>query len=305
MIRVDILLATYNGATYLPEQLDSLFAQEDVDVSVLVRDDGSTDNTLEVVGDYIRRYPEKIRIVNDGFPRGGASANFFRLLAQESDAEFFAFCDQDDVWLPRKLITAVNALSTLEKGAPGLFLCGYWVVDASLNTRGRSLVLERPLGFGNAIVKNVATGAVSVFNRPLWQLLRRPDLDMKQIFMHDWWAYLLAAAFGRVLYDATPMVQYRQHGNNVLGAAHGINGWIKRWQIFTSGKDRNVASTQMRYFYRIYQDQLQPAQRALLADVCQPTSRLQPVWRLLRRDIYCMRLVDELILIFRMLAGRF
>lgn len=305
MHKIDILLATYNGAPYLPEQLDSVFAQEGVEPRVLVRDDSSSDRTLEVVADYARRYPGRVLLVDDGLPRGGAAANFFRLLAQPSEAAWFAFCDQDDVWLPRKLITAIEALATIPPATPGLFLCGYYVVDKDLNRLGRSLILQRPLGFGNAIVKNVATGAVSVFNRALWQQLRRPDLDLGRIFMHDWWAYLLAASFGKVLYDPEPLVLYRQHGGNVLGAAHGLNGWIKRWKIFMGGQDRGVASGQMRYFYELYQAELQPGQRAVMKDICQPSSRLVAIRRVLRRDVYCMRTVDELILIFRMIMGRF
>jgi len=305
MYKIDILLATYNGAPYLPEQLDSIFAQEGVVPRVLVRDDGSRDDTLAVVEAYARRYPGQVFLVQDEHKPAGAAANFFRLLAQPSEAEYFSFCDQDDVWLPRKLITAITALNTVPAAMPGLFLCGYYVVDKDLNTLGRSLILERPLGFGNAIVKNVATGAVSVFNRALWQQLRRPNLDMKRIFMHDWWAYLLAASFGKVLYDREPLVLYRQHGGNVLGAAHGLNGWIKRWKMFRGGQDRGVVSTQMRYFYDLYQGELQPAQRAVMHDICQPASRWVAIRRVLRGDVYCMRPVDAMILIFRMAMGRF
>jgi glycosyltransferase involved in cell wall biosynthesis len=305
MVKIDVLLATYNGAPYLPEQLDSVFAQEGVIPRVLVRDDDSRDDTLKVVEEYALRYPGRIFVVSDEHKPAGAAANFFRLLGQPSEAPYFAFCDQDDVWLPRKLISAIEALEKLPEATPALWLCGYYVVDKDLNTLGRSLILQRPLGFGNAIVKNVATGAVSVFNRALWQRLRRPDLELTHIFMHDWWAYLLAASFGKVLYEQEPMVLYRQHGNNVLGAAHGLNGWIKRWQIFRSGKDRGVASGQMRYFYELYKDELQPAQRAVMKDICLPDNRFVAIRRVLRRDVYCMRTVDELILIFRMVMGRF
>jgi glycosyltransferase involved in cell wall biosynthesis len=303
MVRIDVLLASYNGASYLAAQLDSLLAQEAVNLRVLIRDDGSRDDTLAIIADYVARFPQQIVPVRDSHAGAGAAANFLRLLALPSDADFFAFCDQDDIWLPQKLQRAVSALMPLA-ATPALFVSGFMTADSELRPLGRSLQFRRPPGFGNAIVQNIVIGAATVINRPLWQLIHRQPLDASRMVMHDWWIYLLATAFGRVIYEPEPLIIYRQHGANVVGTGQSLAQRWRRLGGFFSGKDRDKVSRQARYFLEVFGDELADPQRRLIEDVYQPGHGVLALWRLLRRDVYGMRGRDDLVLAVRLLLGR-
>ena len=111
MKNIAILLATYNGGQYLREQLDSLFAQTNQDFRIVIHDDGSTDNTVEIINEYKEKYPERIEVL-DGKPKGTPKANFMYLLS-EVEADCYFFCDQDDVWLPTKVEESLKAFKNL------------------------------------------------------------------------------------------------------------------------------------------------------------------------------------------------
>ncbi|HEX8431499.1 MAG TPA: glycosyltransferase, partial [Longimicrobium sp.] len=116
-VRVEVALATHNGERYLPALLDSLFAQTHRDFTVVVSDDGSTDRTVEVLGEYAERNPGRMRIVGTTPRRLGAAGNFSSILPHLT-ADYVFFCDQDDVWLPRKIELSLARLRALEADAP-------------------------------------------------------------------------------------------------------------------------------------------------------------------------------------------
>jgi len=304
MSAVQVLLATYNGGAYLAQQLDSILAQQCVELSILLRDDGSTDNTLAIVADYQQRYPQQLQLLRDEHPAAGAAANFLHLLAAESTADYVAFCDQDDVWLPDRLLVAVQALQAIKADVPALYFSAYLTGNAQLEPVGRSLLFQRPPGFGNALVQNIVIGATTVINRPLWQMLREPGLDAREMIMHDWWAYLLASAFGRVIYDPEPRIIYRQHVANVIGTGQGLNKRWRRLQGFFNGSDAGRAGRQARYFWQRHGQQLSAAQQQLLQDVYLSGSGLKALRCLLTRQVYGMRGRDDLVLALRLLLGR-
>jgi glycosyltransferase involved in cell wall biosynthesis len=257
--RVDVLMATYNGAAYLREQIDSVLAQEGVALRLVVRDDGSRDATPAILADYAARYPEIVSVLTDSVQRG-ASENFMLLLQQPSQADYFAFCDQDDVWLKDKLITAVEALES--SAAPVRLYCSaVSYVDESLEALGSSARQVTP-SFNNALVENIAQGCTMVFDAALRQtvLQHLPD----KAAMHDWWMYLVAAAFGRVLHDPVPHMLYRQHGRNVVGGGFSLTQKIrKNWLRYTSGKAWQMAA-QADQLQQLYPDALSPVQKELI-----------------------------------------
>jgi len=304
MTTVQVLLATYNGGAYLAQQLDSIFAQQGVSLSVLVRDDGSTDNTLAIIDDYSRRYPGQLRLLRDEVAPAGAAANFLRLLAAEPAADYAAFCDQDDCWLPDRLQVAVSALQQVEAGIPALYFSGYLIGNDQLEPVGRSLLFLRPPGFGNALVQNIVIGATTVINRRLWDCLREPGLDARRMIMHDWWAYLLASAFGRVIYDPEPRIIYRQHAANVVGTGQGLAKRWRRLSGFFSGADRGRVTRQALYFRERHGGQLTAEQLGLLDDLYGPGFGLGALRRLLARQVYGMRGRDDLILALRLSLHR-
>ena len=212
--RVAVLMSTYNGARWLPAQLDSLDAQEGVEVTLIVRDDGSTDDTLAVLARYARRWPALAHVPSG--PNLGPPMSFLALLAAApSGADYYAFCDQDDVWRPGKLARAVARLAA-EPG-PALYGSNVTCVAEDLSPIG----VPREDGdgrFQHLLFENIVYGCTAVMNRAARELIaaRPPE---RGVIMHDWWCALVAAAFGRVIYDPEPgLILYRQHGGNSIGA---------------------------------------------------------------------------------------
>lgn len=255
---VVILLSTYNGARFLPEQLGSLAAQEGLGGTALLwRDDGSTDGTRALLEGFALP-GGRVREAAELSGRLGAARSFLALLAAAPEAPFYAFCDQDDVWLPRKLARAVEQLARLPADQPA-FCCGrQQLVDASLQPLGLSPVPRRPLGFGNALAQNVATGCTMVLNAAARRLMAAaPPPPAGSI--HDWWCYLMVTgAGGQVIFDPEPGILYRQHGGNVIGAAPSL----PRRAI---GAMRRGAPAFLRLFYG-HLDALAEAQGLLTPD---------------------------------------
>jgi glycosyltransferase involved in cell wall biosynthesis len=244
---VAVLLSTWNGARFISSQLDSLLQQTDADWRLYWRDDGSDDDTAAAVRRFAAGQPPG-RCTELVVPAGrlGVTQSFLLLLRTALDADprtsWFAFADQDDVWLPDKLARGVASLGEAGLGqaglgqaglgkaglgagdlagsvdrSPGLYCARQLLVDADLQRQGLSLPVRRAPGFPGSLTQNIATGCTVMLNRPAAQLVCRsapPPLTI-----HDWWCYLLvSAAGGSVLFDDRPAVLYRQHGGNAVGA---------------------------------------------------------------------------------------
>ena len=217
--RVAVLLSTHNGAEFLGAQLDSLVAQTCTDWRLHWRDDGSSDATAALMQRF-RHGPGRGRVVVHPPGRLGVTASYLALL-RAADAEFVAFADQDDVWLPDKLARGVRALGAVPPGVPALYCARQVLVDAGLRRLGLSCAVRRPAGFPAALTQNIATGCTVMLNRAAARLVagsRQPGSTL-----HDWWSYLVvAAAGGTLLLDETPTVLYRQHPANLVGAPRSM-----------------------------------------------------------------------------------
>jgi len=258
--KVDVLLATYNGQDFIAEQIDSVLSQQGVCVRIFVRDDGSTDATLNIIDEYRARYPDSVFLVEDDVAHCGAMHNFFYLMREISSADYFSFCDQDDVWFSDKLRIAVAGLEAAGSG-PRLYCSAVDYVDSSLHLIGNSSRPTYP-AFNNALAENIAQGCTMVFDASLRKLIveRIPE----GATIHDWWTYLVASAFGTVIYDPEPRLQYRQHGGNVVGGGFSFwQKWQKRYRRFISGNAWKMAA-QAEELLRLYPDMLTPAQKDLI-----------------------------------------
>lgn len=214
--RIAVLLSTYDGAAYLGDQLASLLAQTCPHWTLLWRDDGSTDGTPEIMATWMRG-AGKGRCVAVG-PEGrlGPTPSFMALLRAAGDADFVAFADQDDVWLPDKLARGAAALDAVPPGTPALYCARQVLVDAALGRIGVSAPI-RPLGFPAALTQNVATGCTVMMNRDAATLVAGSEPPSTSL--HDWWSYLVVAASGgRLIVDPEPVVLYRQHPGNLVGS---------------------------------------------------------------------------------------
>ena len=225
METIEILLATYNGAEYLSEQMDSILGQDTDAWHLTVSDDGSSDATTQIIDAYALKYPQKITRVFSGTRFGNARDHFFWLMGQ-CDADFMLFCDQDDVWHPDKVRLFAQALQegTRQHGrqTPLLVFSDLKVVDQELNCMYPSLTrMQRQSpniqDFRYLLYQNTVTGCAMGINRSLAELAGRCE-DPSQMVMHDWWLALAAARFGRMLYLDESTIDYRQHGKNSVGA---------------------------------------------------------------------------------------
>lgn len=218
--RVAVLLATYNGASYLQAQLDSLRAQRDVAVRLHVRDDGSTDATCAILQQHAQTWPELADAAPQ--PNLGAARSFMALLqTAPDDAEYYAFCDQDDVWLPDKLARATAALA--HDQGPALYCSNLECVTQELAVIGVPAAY-RNMRFQHILFENIATGCTVVLNARARALIIG-DPPQNGLVMHDWWCALVIAALGRIHYDPEPGVRYRQHGSNTIGMHPG---WLSQ-----------------------------------------------------------------------------
>ena len=231
MKEIQVLMSTYNGEKYLKEQLDSIFKQIDVKVRLLVRDDGSKDETLKILKQY-----DDIEVVTG--KNEGPTKSFLDLIELAGDYDYYAFADQDDVWDNNKLFVAISMLLELE--GPAVYSSDARIVDENLKFIKKE-TKSPVVTLGSAIVKNYVTGCTAVFNRELMVKLKKYKPNHAPF--HDWWINLVCLSIGgKSIFDNTPHISYRQHGNNVVsGNATFIKKWSSRLKKFRKkpyGRDK-------------------------------------------------------------------
>lgn len=237
--RVAILLSTYNGAAYLREQLESLIAQTCQDWVIHASDDGSSDATLAILQEYRQRLGNDRLHVHAG-PRQGFAANFLSAIGRaREEADFFAFCDQDDLWEPDKLQRGLAWAMSQQSDRPLLYCSRTRLIDSAGQPIGLSPLFRRAPSFANALVQSIAGGNTMLFNGLTAELLCRTPRHVP-IISHDWWAYILVSGCGgKVHYDEHPAINYRQHGNNLIGSNSSVKDRFVRLQRMLKGTFRH------------------------------------------------------------------
>ncbi|WP_261769462.1 glycosyltransferase family 2 protein [Paenibacillus polysaccharolyticus] len=264
--KVCVMLSTYNGAKYIEEQLESLIAQRHIEMDIYIRDDGSSDGTLLKIRKFAESIPQEIGFHIFEGENVGVIGSFFELMRlTQPKYDFYAFCDQDDVWQPFKLSRAVEQLQSRPSDIPLMYCSSTQMVDQELNHLNIWPQLPpKPLSMCNALVENCCVGCTMVLNSVTFEHLRMNlPSDPTSIIMHDWWIYLFVASFGEVIFDKEPMILYRQHQGNVLGGSNDklFTKWKNRWNRFMNGKNHFILSKQASAFFEIYKDQLSTQQQ--------------------------------------------
>lgn len=225
MAKICVLLSTYNGEKFLREQLESLFAQKGVDMQLFVRDDGSKDGTVSILQEYEKA--GKLTLVtgkNIGLPQ-----SFSWLICNAPKADFYACCDQDDVWLPDKLKNGVECLEKQDNSISQLYFTSMIVVDQNLKTIVLNNIdswIDNPKNaLAESLVVNKISGCTMVFNEKLRQFYAKIPIDMVEVQDHT--LNILAAATGEIHFDKNPQILYRQHGNNSYGYRRTLPSAIK------------------------------------------------------------------------------
>lgn len=251
MEKVVILMSTYNGELYLQEQIDSILNQKGIIPYLIIRDDGSTDNTAIILNDYKKHNNIEVFLRNNK----GCKTSFYELceyaINKFPNNKFFAFADQDDVWLPDKLSEALSFLNEEDINMPLLYYCQTKSVDKDLNY----LPVQsstRDLDFPETCISYAAAGCTMVFNMTSLSLflLAKPD----QMYLHDSWMYkMVSVCGGKILSDNNSYILYRQHGNNVVGSNNSRYSQLKR-RLSTLFKPDNKRSSEIKNIINVYQN---------------------------------------------------
>ncbi len=216
-------MSTYNGEKYLVEQIESILNQKYSKYDLLIRDDGSTDETRKILKKYENN--ENIKILY-GNNIGFAQSFLFLLEKTAYIYDYIMFSDQDDVWSEGKVEAFAKYISGVEMSVPCLYFCAYEMVTNNLKHIAFSKA-PRVIDFESALVENIVTGCTCGMNASAARIIVE-KLPEKRIKLHDWWAYLVVSAFGRVYYDEKVRIKYRQHAGNAIGAKYGFIRTLKR-----------------------------------------------------------------------------
>lgn len=266
---IHIIMATYNGATYLREQLDSILKSTYSDWKLFIYDDGSNDDTISIVKEYEQRYPKKIKF-HPNEKNLGVVHNFLQGVVN-SKACYLMFCDQDDVWKEDKILHTYERMKQLEKkeksSTPIAVFTDAVVVDEALKQvepsfhRSSKLDTTR-LQLNDILMENKMIGCTSMINRPLIELLQTMPLHPR---LHDWWIALVAATFGKLAYLNEPTLYYRQHGNNVVGNVSFIV-YLKQRVTSLSKQKKALLLTmqQAKDLYEMYEPKLSERSKEII-----------------------------------------
>lgn len=273
MGNVLILLATYNGEKYVKEMIDSIIAQDYTDWSLILSDDGSTDSSRDILDEYASKYPDKITHYRSGQKFGNAQSHFMHLLSTHRDAPYIMFCDQDDIWHSDKVSKTLKKMKEIEEpNTPCLVHTDLAVVDGELNEISNSFCKHSKLDgnrlkLNQLLVQNVVTGCTMMINKPLADLSCEKPLP-KEALMHDGWIALICSVFGKSAFLDEPTIDYRQHGNNSVGAKNvtSLPYLIDRFKSKAMKNSLKNAAIQAKAFLDSFGDQILDEKRVVIED---------------------------------------
>ena len=256
--QIAVLMSAYNGEKYLREQLDSIFSQEDVCLTLFVRDDGSTDNTIGILEEYSQNHP---LVIWNEHRNVGVGESFLRLVkryAHEPGFEYFAFADQDDIWLKDKLITAVNSIIHSRFEGPILYSSNQTILMND-EIKGPRYAEPQTTELIPHISVNTISGCTFVMNKALADLIADADMPDQKVLkrrIHDGWIMLVAIVCGNVIYDESSHILYRIHSNNAVGLKNvSIQERKKRlWRMIMRDKEANIRKNTATELLRLYPD---------------------------------------------------
>lgn len=258
--QVVILMSTYNGEKYVAEQIDSLIRQTYKNIHILIRDDGSKDNTINIIKEF-QRNNENISLIegkNIGFIN-----SFFELIQNASNnADYFAYCDQDDVWMEDKIERAVKHLENSDSTKPVLYFSNSDYYDGEMNFL-KTAEKNKIYNFRNSLVECVTQGMTMVINRKTKEIIKKDQ--PKNCLYHDWWTYMICSGFGEIIYDDKSLVKYRRHNKSVtVEGKTPIQLFLWRVKTFFVGDSLNTICKQWCEYKKLYYNYLNNENKKLL-----------------------------------------
>lgn len=302
---VSVLLATYNGASFLSEQLASIESQTHPAIDVWVSDDGSTDGTLDLLATWRAKWSKGKFMVLSG-PQKGYAENFRSLIINpDIISDYYAFSDQDDLWEPEKIATSIEWIACNSQSKPALFCSRTLAVTDEGSVIGPSPLFTRTPSFRNALAQSLAGGNTMLYNRAAHQILaeasRRSDF-----VSHDWWVYLIiSGAGGLVHYSPEMLVHYRQHINNQIGSNLGMLARIRRLRLLFKGRFVEWTDLNMKGLSRNRDLLTREAREACdLFNRVRSTSLFSRIYYLFRSGVYRQTSFGQLGLYMAALLGK-
>lgn len=292
--KIAIVMSTYNGEKYLREQIESILNQKDIQAALFIRDDGSKDRTVNIIEEYSSK-TDNVAFWNRGNVSNlGVRDSFLNLLKEVSEAnpdiQYFAFADQDDVWKPEKLSTAVKMMKerNYNKECPALYYSNKTFVDADLN-----LISEEHIkyygDFFEILWQSLASGCTMVMNRTMCNLAVRRLPEFKG-FIHDSWVYRLAKVCGaEIVFDERSYILYRQHGNNVIGSKSLRMVKPELFFSILDRKDRHGFQKQVYEIVRLNGEYIAPVNRNYVDWVLNYNKKLSSWWHLVASPLMLRR----------------
>lgn len=245
--KVAVLISSYNGEKYLKEQLDSILRQTYQNIEIVIRDDGSKDETAEIIKLYQKEHDNIILQEGENL---GFLKSFFKLLEFEN-ADYFAFCDQDDIWLENKIELAVQALNQADDSKPNMVFGNSDYYDETMHLIGKG-EQHKTFSFKNSLYECVAQGMTMTINNEARKTILA-NIPEKCLF-HDWWTYMICSGMGNVLYSDETIVKYRRLPKNATAEGQSIFK-IFAWRIknlLTGDGMKNIRAQQLEYKHRFY-----------------------------------------------------
>ncbi len=286
-MKIAVLMSTYNGEKYLKEQIESILSQklnDDCKLTLFIRDDGSVDQTRDIIESYARQY-ENVTCVPYSSPiHKGIKDSFMFLLktAEEKGYDYYAFSDQDDVWMENKLAVAVDSLESHVNPKGALYYSNRYVVDKKLRVREKQHI--RFYGdFTEILWGSKAAGNTMIFNHILAEKILLCPTQM--VVNHDTWVYRLAKCIGSDIYfDENAYIYYRQHANNVVGYSRDSHSWphmiINVVPRLVKPRE-HIKQNHIREIFEYYYEDLDPKVTGMINQIMDYNKNSKSKWALL------------------------
>ncbi len=252
--KVLVLLSSYNGEKYIDAQIKSILNQKtNHTVNLLIRDDGSSDNTIAIINKYIQEYPNRIELIKG--ENIGYIKSFFELIKVADNYDYYALSDQDDVWLENKIDVGIQYLMKEDNSIPLLYGSTSYLVGDDLKPYGKTQEQLKEITFYNTIIQNFFPGHNQIMNQKLLDELKK-EIDYSKIYVHDSWITNVAMLCGKLIFNNDSFTYYRQHQENEIGFGKGTLGWIKERLKRIKKSDNKKYANQINYFFHIYKEKM-------------------------------------------------
>lgn len=300
-MKLIVLMSTYNGEKYLKEQLNSLISQELKPDKILIRDDGSNDTTLDI----LKYYSDNYHFIEyyQGENKGPAKS-FWELINVCEDADYYALCDQDDVWHKDKLKIAIDTLKQeRDKDIPLLYCSKYTMTDENLNPLETDISkLYNYTDFPHALLYQTAPGCTMVFNDAAKKQIVKYDIDKEFCIIHDSIIHKIVTLFGKMILDETSHIYYRQHSSNQIGMPKTKKEqFLLRIKRFLNGKNKNYRKNMAKSLLNVYGNEITDNKKELLEIVADYDTNKEYKKQLMNKECFKTNTINDVFFKFLVL----